>query len=132
MAVFWVVALCRLVRVYQRFRGLYCLHLQGNERSCVQEISRDKGEQVRQSRSQLNLWGKSVAGKGQGSAKSFPSYQLHSPHSCLHCTSGPPTTSNHPHSHPVFTRLPPSEPYEGEFLYPFSPLPMPRFLTSLL
>jgi hypothetical protein len=28
MAVFWVVAPCRLVRVYRRFRGLYCLHHQ--------------------------------------------------------------------------------------------------------
>jgi hypothetical protein len=28
-AVFWVVAPCRLVQVYRRFRGLYCLHLQG-------------------------------------------------------------------------------------------------------
>jgi hypothetical protein len=31
MAVFWVVAPCRLVWVYQRFRGLYCLHHQGEE-----------------------------------------------------------------------------------------------------
>jgi hypothetical protein len=29
-AVFWVVAPCRLVRVYQRFRCLYCLHHQGD------------------------------------------------------------------------------------------------------
>jgi hypothetical protein len=29
MAVFWVVAPCRLVWVYQRFRGLYCLHHHG-------------------------------------------------------------------------------------------------------
>jgi hypothetical protein len=29
MAVFWVVALCRLVGVYQRFRGPCCLHHQG-------------------------------------------------------------------------------------------------------
>jgi hypothetical protein len=29
MAVFWVAALCGLVRVYQRFRGLSCLHHQG-------------------------------------------------------------------------------------------------------
>jgi hypothetical protein len=28
MAVFWVAAPCRLVRVYRRFRGLYCLHHQ--------------------------------------------------------------------------------------------------------
>jgi hypothetical protein len=26
MAVFWIVALCSLVEVYQRFRGTYCLH----------------------------------------------------------------------------------------------------------
>jgi hypothetical protein len=31
MAVFWVVAQCRLVSVYQRFRGLYCFHHQGDE-----------------------------------------------------------------------------------------------------
>jgi hypothetical protein len=29
MAVFWVVAPCRLVRVYQRFRGLNCLDDEG-------------------------------------------------------------------------------------------------------
>jgi hypothetical protein len=31
MAVCWVVAPCRLVRVYRRFRGPYCLHHQGDE-----------------------------------------------------------------------------------------------------
>jgi hypothetical protein len=31
MAVFWFVAPCRLVSVYQRFRGLYCLHHQVDE-----------------------------------------------------------------------------------------------------
>jgi hypothetical protein len=31
MAVFWAVALCRLVRVFRRFGGLYCLHHQGDE-----------------------------------------------------------------------------------------------------
>jgi hypothetical protein len=30
MAVFWVVTLYRLVRVCKRFRGSYCLHLQGD------------------------------------------------------------------------------------------------------
>jgi hypothetical protein len=30
MAVFWVVAPCGLVRVYHSFRGLYCLHHQGD------------------------------------------------------------------------------------------------------
>jgi hypothetical protein len=29
MAVFWVVAPCSLVEVYQRFRGPCCLHHQG-------------------------------------------------------------------------------------------------------
>jgi hypothetical protein len=33
MAVFWVVALCRLVEVYQRFTGPCCLHHQGDEDS---------------------------------------------------------------------------------------------------
>jgi hypothetical protein len=28
MAIFWVVAPCRLVEVYQRFRGTFCLHHQ--------------------------------------------------------------------------------------------------------
>jgi hypothetical protein len=32
MAVVWVVAPCNLVWVYQRFRGLYCLHHQGDDR----------------------------------------------------------------------------------------------------
>jgi hypothetical protein len=31
MAVFWVVALCSLVEVYQRFRGPCCLHHRGND-----------------------------------------------------------------------------------------------------
>jgi hypothetical protein len=31
MAVFWVVAPCSLVEVYQHYRGLYCLHHQGDE-----------------------------------------------------------------------------------------------------
>jgi hypothetical protein len=31
MAVFWVVAPCSLVEVYQRFRGPCCLHHQGDE-----------------------------------------------------------------------------------------------------
>jgi hypothetical protein len=31
MAVFWVVAPCSLVEVYQRFRGTCCLHHQGDE-----------------------------------------------------------------------------------------------------
>jgi hypothetical protein len=30
MAVFWVVAPCSLVEVYQRFRGTCCLHHQGD------------------------------------------------------------------------------------------------------
>jgi hypothetical protein len=32
MAVFWVVAPCSLVEVYQRFRGPCCLHHQGDDR----------------------------------------------------------------------------------------------------
>jgi hypothetical protein len=32
MAVFWVVAPCNLVEIYQRFRRSCCLHHQGNER----------------------------------------------------------------------------------------------------
>jgi hypothetical protein len=31
MAVFWVVATCSLVEVYQRFRGPCCLHHEGDE-----------------------------------------------------------------------------------------------------
>jgi hypothetical protein len=31
MAVFWVVAPCSLVEVYQHFRGPCCLHHQGND-----------------------------------------------------------------------------------------------------
>jgi hypothetical protein len=31
IAVFWVVAPCRLLDVYQRFRGPCCLHHQGDE-----------------------------------------------------------------------------------------------------
>jgi hypothetical protein len=32
MAVFWVVAPCSLVEVYQRYRGPCCLHHQGDDR----------------------------------------------------------------------------------------------------
>jgi hypothetical protein len=32
MAVFWVVAPCSLIEVYQRFRGTCCLHPQGDDR----------------------------------------------------------------------------------------------------
>jgi hypothetical protein len=31
IAVFWVVAPCSLVEIYQRFRGPSCLHHQGDE-----------------------------------------------------------------------------------------------------
>jgi hypothetical protein len=31
MAVFWVVAPCSLVEVYQRFRSICCLHHQGDD-----------------------------------------------------------------------------------------------------
>jgi hypothetical protein len=36
MAVFWVVAPCSLVEVYQRFRGPCCLHHQGDRSSALQ------------------------------------------------------------------------------------------------
>jgi hypothetical protein len=38
MAVFWVVAPCSLVEVYQRFRGPCCLHHQGDEIKSYLEI----------------------------------------------------------------------------------------------
>jgi hypothetical protein len=44
MAVFWVVAPCGLVEVYRRFRGLYCLHHQGDEWAAGGKIGRGKGE----------------------------------------------------------------------------------------
>jgi hypothetical protein len=31
MSIFWVVALCSLVEVYRRFRGISCLHNKGGE-----------------------------------------------------------------------------------------------------
>jgi hypothetical protein len=31
MAVFWDVAGCSLLEVYRRFRGVSCLHLQGDD-----------------------------------------------------------------------------------------------------
>jgi hypothetical protein len=31
MAVFWVVALCSLVEIYHCFRGICCLHHQGDD-----------------------------------------------------------------------------------------------------
>jgi hypothetical protein len=37
MAVFWVVAPCSLVEVYQRFRGAFCLHHPGDHRPDVRE-----------------------------------------------------------------------------------------------
>jgi hypothetical protein len=37
MAVFWVVAPCSLVEVYQRFRGPCCLHHQGDEAARTSE-----------------------------------------------------------------------------------------------
>jgi hypothetical protein len=35
MAVFWIVAPCCLVEVYQRFRGSRCLHHQGDHRQIL-------------------------------------------------------------------------------------------------
>jgi hypothetical protein len=42
MVVFWVVALCRLVQIYQSFRGPFCLHHQGNEWAARKKSVRDK------------------------------------------------------------------------------------------
>jgi hypothetical protein len=39
MAVFWVVELCSLVEVNQRFIGACCLHLQGKEAASTSETS---------------------------------------------------------------------------------------------
>jgi hypothetical protein len=43
MAVFWVVAPCSLVEVYQRFRSPCCLHHQGDEEAARVETVRDIG-----------------------------------------------------------------------------------------
>jgi hypothetical protein len=40
IAVFWVVAPCSLVEVYQRFRGPRCLHHQGDEIALMMEAAR--------------------------------------------------------------------------------------------
>jgi hypothetical protein len=55
MAVFWVVAPRRLVRVYQSFGGLYCLHHQGADSAFGKSVE-IKREQVRQGRARPNLW----------------------------------------------------------------------------
>jgi hypothetical protein len=39
MAVFWVVAPCSLVEVYQRFRGPCCLHHQGYRSATTQKTA---------------------------------------------------------------------------------------------
>jgi hypothetical protein len=39
MAVFWVVAPCSLVEVYQRFRGPCCLHHQGTDGTTTQKTA---------------------------------------------------------------------------------------------
>jgi hypothetical protein len=39
MAVFWVVAPCSLVEVYQRFRGPCCLHHQGDHDATTQKTA---------------------------------------------------------------------------------------------
>jgi hypothetical protein len=39
MAIFWVVAPCSLVEVYQRFRGPCCLHHQGDEYLMMEAVS---------------------------------------------------------------------------------------------
>jgi hypothetical protein len=40
IAVFWVVALCSLVEVYQRFRGPCCLHHQGDRIALMMAAAR--------------------------------------------------------------------------------------------
>jgi hypothetical protein len=40
MAVFWVLAPCSLVEVYQRFRGPYCLRHQGDDFIMMMEVAR--------------------------------------------------------------------------------------------
>jgi hypothetical protein len=42
MAVFCVVVPCRLVEVYQHFKGLYCPHHQSHETAVRKEYVRDK------------------------------------------------------------------------------------------
>jgi hypothetical protein len=39
MGVFWVVAPCRLVDIYRRFEGAYCLHHQGMIALMIQATS---------------------------------------------------------------------------------------------
>jgi hypothetical protein len=61
MAVFWVVAPCRLASVYRCVRGLYCLHHQGDkshynpEDSHLQEISIYFLEEVNENVSSLHV-----------------------------------------------------------------------------
>jgi hypothetical protein len=43
MAIFWVVAPCSLVEVYQRFRDPCCLHHQGDEQAARAKTVRDIG-----------------------------------------------------------------------------------------
>jgi hypothetical protein len=52
MAVFWVVAPCRLVYVYQRIRGLYCLHHQAQIRALIDLMM----EAVQTSETLVNLY----------------------------------------------------------------------------
>jgi hypothetical protein len=39
MAVSWDVALCSLVEVYRGFRGVHCLHYQGDDSATTQKTS---------------------------------------------------------------------------------------------
>jgi hypothetical protein len=72
MAVFWVVASCRRVQVYQSFRGPCCLHHQGDEWWWVRDRPDDKGSTGHTTRryilevSHLPDYGRSV-GKSTGS-----------------------------------------------------------------
>jgi hypothetical protein len=68
MAVFWVVTLCRLIQVYQLFRGPYCLHHQGegDDYDMRKDLVRDKGA----SQSRQNLcWAHGEGCQDQATAR---------------------------------------------------------------
>jgi hypothetical protein len=57
MAVFWVVAPCSLVEVYQRFSGPCCLHHQGDEYAARVETVRDVGISQPRQKPWADQWG---------------------------------------------------------------------------
>jgi hypothetical protein len=63
LLVFWVVAPCRLVEVYQRFRRPYCLHHQGDDSSQFTRRYNPEDSHlhraVSSSHFQFELWGNS-------------------------------------------------------------------------